>query len=386
MRIMVVSDYFQAKIGYAKIKVAQSLQAQGHRLIVVTSDRYFPFHNYQNTMMPLLGPRIKGTGFFIEEDITVIRNKTYFETLTRCAYAKIKHYLQLYKPDLVIVFGITTFSAITASYFKKIFGYKLVLADSHLPSELEQGNQLFKNFFYSLFRTFFSNIISNSADKVIALQDKTTEVITNVYGISASVTVVDNGTDCELFSYNQNYRIETRKKLKIATNEQVILYTGKVIPEKGVDILVKAFAVLIKKHPGLHCVIVGNGNPEYLQTLQRSIAKKQHLHFVPVQPQQELPKFYAAADIAVWPLQESLAMNDAAACNLPFIANNELGARKRISNNNALLYKKGDVQDLANKIEYLLLHPQERKAMGKRGRALMVAELSWDKIAEQYIV
>ena len=44
-------------------------------------------------------------------------------------------------------------------------------------------------------------------------------------------------------------------------------------------------------------------------------------------------------------------MNDAASCSLVFIANHKIGARLRLSNNNALLYKAGNSADLAKKIE-----------------------------------
>jgi glycosyltransferase involved in cell wall biosynthesis len=80
-----------------------------------------------------------------------------------------------------------------------------------------------------------------------------------------------------------------------------------------------------------------------------------------------------------------MSMIDADGCNLPFIVNHTIGARVRLSNNNALLYKKGEEEDLAKKIEYLYLNPSIRKQMGKRGRQLVQKKLSWSKIAKEYI-
>ena len=102
-------------------------------------------------------------------------------------------------------------------------------------------------------------------------------------------------------------------------------------------------------------------------------------------PHAELYKYYSAADVAVWPLQESLAMNDAAACGLPFIANDELGDKERTSANNTLLYIKGDSIDLQQKLLYLLENKTQRIAMGKRGRDLMKKKFSWDILAERYL-
>jgi glycosyltransferase involved in cell wall biosynthesis len=131
--------------------------------------------------------------------------------------------------------------------------------------------------------------------------------------------------------------------------------------------------------------LVGNGNSSYIQHLQSLLLDPSHLHFVDAVLMHKLPPYYSLADLAVWPLQESTSMNDAASMSLPFIANDRLGARLRISNKNALLYKQGNVEDLSKKILWMIQHPVERKKMGKRGRALAVSQLSWRKIAEAYL-
>lgn len=387
MKIVILSDYFQAEIGYAKFKIAQALQDIGHSVTVVASERYFPFHNYSKTMEPLLGKRIKTPGKFVENGIKVLRLPIYFEAFTRAFCKEIPEVLDYLQPDLVIVYGISSFSAYQAARSKDTLRYKLVVADSHLPSEFEHGNQLMKSLLYGGFRTFFSNTVASKADKVVALQPKTCEVISNIYGIKKNCTVIENGTDCKLYRYSKELRTKVRKELKIPTNAQVLIYTGKVIPEKGVHLLLKAFSSLAKDNSSLYCLVIGNSTKEYKSSCLSELNQdKKRVLFIDAVKQDKLAAYYSASDLAVWPLQESLAMNDAAACSLPFVASESLKDSLRLSNNNGKTYKTGSTTSLTKTIKSLLNNPAELKKMGKRGRKVAENKLSWEGLAQEYLL
>jgi spore coat protein SA len=219
------------------------------------------------------------------------------------------------------------------------------------------------------------------------MQEGTISILKNVYGWKKPISTIDLGTDDQLFVFSLADRKKLRRQYHLNDDTFVAIYSGKLIRQKGIDILLQAFAQLLANFPDSHLVIVGNGPQDYEQEC-RSIAQAfgNHVTWENYLPTTELPKYYSMADVAVWPLQESTSMNDAAACSLPFIANNEIGARKRISNNNALLYKKGNAKDLAQQLLYLANHPQERKAMGQRGRQLVADKLSWSSLAAQYLL
>ena len=76
MKILIGSDDFQTEIGYAKPQIAKALKKRHHDITVLTSDRYFPFHNYESSVYKTLGNRIKRKGIFSFEDIPIIRKKT----------------------------------------------------------------------------------------------------------------------------------------------------------------------------------------------------------------------------------------------------------------------------------------------------------------------
>ncbi len=395
MKILIASDYYQSVIGYAKVQVATRLKAAGHQVKVVTSERYFPFHDYDDTAGKLLGKRIQPVGVRREEGVEVSRKRTIIEFAARALFLGLNKEVNNFHPDIVIVFSIATPTAIQAAFLKRFaptqHRFSLVLVDSHLPSELAHGSQLFKYIFYGTFRMFFAPLISRQADKVIALQDGTKQVISDIYGLKnlkAPITLVDNGTDTEVFYFQPSLRQKIRKKLSIPEDAFVVIYTGKIVSTKGVNLLCQALKLLEKKKIYVWCLMVGDGPQEYRSECERHLihaSLKERVLWLGFQAQQDLPGFYSVADVAVWPLQETLAMNDAAACQLPFIANDSLGAKTRISNRNALLYRQNDVKDLSKKIEFLYRNPDERKAMGKRGRQLAEKKLSWNSLALQFI-
>ncbi|PIR59468.1 MAG: hypothetical protein COU69_00010 [Candidatus Pacebacteria bacterium CG10_big_fil_rev_8_21_14_0_10_56_10] len=395
MKIAIVSDYFQAVIGYAKPQIARQLIQQGHTVKVITSDRYFPFANYQTTRQDQLGPRRRSVGTFREHGVHVQRLPVAAEMFARTHIVGLEAAVTKYRPELVIVFGISSPSAIRMARLKrpkrdhrpKQDHFKLVLVDSHLPSELQLEKSSLKQVMYGGFRALFAREL-DVADKFIALQDDTVGIIKEVYGVDRDVEVVDNGTDPQLFRFSARKRRELRHRLSIGSDNYVVIYTGKVVPAKGVHLLTQAFAEVLSQLPESWCAIVGDGPAEYRQQCLAGLPDNvtARIRWTGNQPHQELLGYYSLADVAVWPLQESLAMNDSASCSRPFIANHRLGAKTRISNDNALLYKQGDAADLAKRIIELGRDPARREAMGRRGRQLVETKLNWASIARRFLV
>jgi glycosyltransferase involved in cell wall biosynthesis len=292
---------------------------------------------------------------------------------------------------VVLTFGLSTPAAVQVAWAKKnlklTHQFRFIGVDSHLPSEFNSGSIWLKKLFYATFRFFFSSLLNQQLDKAIAVQEGTLEIINHYYGITKNVQLVSHGTNTDQYTFSAKSRQMVRRQLSISANEFVIIYTGKIIPAKGVDILVKAFTWLSKKYSDMTLLLVGAGPQEYLDQMfnQLDKATKAKIKVTGFQDHTKLPGYYSAAELAVWPLQESMAMIDAASCSVPFIANHTLGAKERVANQNALLYKQDDERDLANKIESLYLDPNQRKAMGRRGRELVEKSFSWNQVAERYL-
>lgn len=382
-----VIDYYQAQLGYSDSFLAENFKKLGHEVKVLTSNFYFPFPNYDNTVKRILGNRELHIGKEIYGGIEIIRQKMIKEIFARAIFSGHQDILNTYRPNMVLVNKAASYNAVRMCQLKKNFGYKLYCYDSHLPSELERENLLIKKVVYFIFRLLFAGLINSKIDNFIAVQEKTVDVMKKYYGVKKQVDVIPLGTDIERFKYSSEEKQKIRKQYNIKNNEFVIIYTGKLIESKGVDILFKAFDELCQNKLNVRLMIVGEGSKEYtaycLARLGKEYQKK--VIWIEFQHPENLYKFYSAAEVGVWPLQESTSMNDAASNSLPFIANDTLGDKTRTSNKNALLYKKGDPKELAKKIEYLYNNSEKRKLMGKKGRELAENKLSWENTAAKFL-
>jgi glycosyltransferase involved in cell wall biosynthesis len=104
---------------------------------------------------------------------------------------------------------------------------------------------------------------------------------------------------------------------------------------------------------------------------------------LPFVPHRELAAYYRAADVAVWPTQESTSMLDAAACGLPVVVNNTLRAVERIDGN-GLTYLLND-QDSLERVLTQLLDARKRRALGDVGARRMAEHFSWDSLVRRRI-
>jgi len=387
MKILYMVDYYQPQIGYNEYYLPSEWSQLGYEVTILTSNYYYPFPNYNETAGKLLGRRRQKIGVYQQGKVKVIKQPMLFEIFTRAVFRGHESVINSCKPDLVIVNKSSSFNSFEAARLKSKYKYKLITYDAHLMSGYKAvGNKFFKDIVYFVYRTLFSRFMNTRVDKYIAVQEGTVDVMTNLYGQSP-VEHIPLGTDPKRFRFDKSARLDIRKRYQIPNDAVVGIYTGKIIPTKGVSILYDAFGRLASHVPQLHLLIVGAGSKEYIQQCESYVDSKYHcrIHLTGFKENKELFKYYSASDFGVWPLEESTSMNDAAACEIPFIANDEVGVKLRFKNNNALKYARGNSQDLAEKMKYLVSYPKERKKMGIRGRELIQNELSWNMIAKQYL-
>jgi len=194
------------------------------------------------------------------------------------------------------------------------------------------------------------------------------------------ITVVPLGVDTENFhppstAAESQHRATLRAELGIAAEELLCVYTGQFTAAKNPLVLAQAVARLRAAGLGVRGLFIGNG-PQ-----QAELRACEGCVVLPFMAHRNLPPYYRAADLGVWPTQESMSMLDAAACGLPIIVNDTLLATERIEGN-GITYRLNDVTDLAEKIR-TLSDPHLRTQLGSVGARRMVELFSWDSIARR---
>ena len=150
-----------------------------------------------------------------------------------------------------------------------------------------------------------------------------------------------------------------------------IISVGRLEPQKRFDRLIKAFSLIAQKYPLWHIDIYGEGGDEVaLQRLieENGIAKQIHLKGVTsdVYSEYERSQFFVfSSDYEGF----GLVLIEAMACSVPCVSTDcPFGPSEIIEDGKTGLLSKMDVEDLAEKMEWMITHEEERKAMGIAAR------------------
>ncbi|HPO49181.1 MAG TPA: glycosyltransferase family 4 protein [Spirochaetota bacterium] len=383
MIIVHLTNYFQPALGYQELFLAKEHKKLGHDVYVVTSDRYFPFPDYDKTVKSVLGDRIVGEKTEYLSGIKVIRLKTIFEYSARVKLAGLAKTLKEIKPDIVICHGISNFNALEIIPLKKKLGFKLIY-DEHMIKSVK-NDRLSGKIFYKLFN--FRKILKNS-DKIVGVADTCVDFIVENYKFPREkVTMIPLGADTEIFKFDTGKRDNLRKKLNIPEDNAVVVYTGKLTFAKGpANILHAADMIKESAKRKVTFLFVGNIEENYKDTFSSAKKKLENVFQIiniDAVKNEDLVEVYSASDVACWPRQSSMSMIEAASCSLPIICCDFL--TERYKNNNGIPVKEDDIEALSSALLKLVNNSQLRKTMGDNGRVYIEKSLSWKKIASDFI-
>jgi glycosyltransferase involved in cell wall biosynthesis len=103
-----------------------------------------------------------------------------------------------------------------------------------------------------------------------------------------------------------------------------VVTVGRLIPRKGIDLLLRALAVARATEPGIHLAVVGSGPEEAaLRRLTQELALVEAVEFLGFIDQPGLPAVYDAADVFAFPTRDDpfgIVLLEAAASGLPLVA------------------------------------------------------------------
>ena len=226
------------------------------------------------------------------------------------------------------------------------------------------------------------------AQRILAVSQSTKRDIENLFGIpSQKITVVENAID-ERFI--QSSRRE--EKLLVLERYQVtdpfLLYVGSARPQKNIPRLIEAFAVIkgeLLEHPvyrKLKLLIIGDElseHPDLRRTVVRTRMQNdvRFLGFVPIET---LRVFYQAAEVFVFPsLYEGFGLPplEAMAQGTPVVTSN-VSSLPEVVGDAAVLVHPENVFDIARGVQQVLLDPDLREELRRRGHR-QFARYSWER-------
>jgi glycosyltransferase involved in cell wall biosynthesis len=167
------------------------------------------------------------------------------------------------------------------------------------------------------------------------------------------------------------------------------IYVGRLWRGKGLKFLLDAFAVLQKRNEGeVSLLLVGDG-PEEQELRERCETERvRNVVFTGFQQRDALPKFYAAADVFVFPTLGDpfgLVVEEAMACRLPVISTTAAGEiHDRVEEGvTGFIVPPENSAELLDRMELLTVSAHLRKRLGDGGRRRVEAHHP-DRWAEKF--
>ena len=170
-----------------------------------------------------------------------------------------------------------------------------------------------------------------------------------------------------------------------------ILCVAKLIPLKGVDVLIKAFAPVAKQHSEITLLLVGDGPARAdLELLARTVAPEQKVVFVGSLDRAQVITLMKLCLFFVLPSRfESFGLVnlEAHACGKAVISTRVGGIPEVVCDGvSGLLVDPDDVDALRERLQMLVDDPSLCLRLGMSGRdAIETRGLTWDKHAEKYL-
>lgn len=235
-----------------------------------------------------------------------------------------------------------------------------------------------------LVTAFLRKIVHPKYDRIFCLSNDGTKVM-EALGFKNKVTKIPLGFDPDLFFIHDKKRVfENRKKLGL--NKTTIAYFGRIVPEKGVHLLLNALKEISDKPWQLLLDKFTEYTDSYIleiQCLIKTLGFSERVVFFE-SSHDKMPDFMNAADIVVlpsvstpkWKEQYGRVIPEAMACGKLVIGSNS-GAIPELIQDHGMIFKEGDQGDLEKKIrEALSMDPEKRQSIGKIASNYARKELS----------
>jgi len=370
MKIMIVTPYFYPKIGgmenYA-YNISKGLKEKyGWEVVVVTSNH--EANKYKEE-------RIDGMKIYRLPSWFKISN-TPFNPFW---YFQIKNIIQREKPNIVNGHTPVPYIADMAA---------IVCMFENIPYILTYQNDLVKNSFLlnSFFKIYYKtlgNLVFRISGKIIVSSAYYAEVSPNLRPYINKIYVISPGVEISRFystNNNSNSKLDSSKS---------ILFVGqldKTHSHKGLNYLIDAMRLVIKRLPDIRLVVVGKGNllKNYINYAKKAGISKS-VEFSGFVPEDKLSQYYLNSDVVVLPSSNNsegfgMVLLEAGASKKPVIGTRVGGIPYVIKDCvTGFLVLPKDVVSLSEHIIKILGDKKLAKRLGENGYLNVVSNFTWNK-------
>lgn len=318
------------------------LKKHGHKVLVVT------------TILP-------SDSDYVDEDDFVLRlpgidlKKLYGYRVSNIYSFKGMKELKDFQPDIIHIqteFGIGIFGKIAGEILNVpvCYTYHTMWADySHYiaPESIKAVDHAAKKIIEKI-----SKIYGDTCCELIVPSQKTADALRQ-YGITNSINVIPTGLQLDHFSQENHELIHQIKEEYQLEDKFVVIFLGRIAPEKSVDLLIEAMQDIHKQDKSVCLMIVGGGPQlDELKDLTKQLNLEDCVYFTGPKESEFVPSYYHVSDLFVSASiteTQGLTFIEAMASGIPALARYDKNLEGVINDGyNGYFFK--DKQDLVSRI------------------------------------
>ena len=273
--------------------------------------------------------------------------------------------------DVLLLGGYAELSYIVLALLAKIFNKRYgVIFDGISTNRINyKENKIKKN---------LKNIVVKNSSFIFANGTVGKEYFKNQFNydekrIYNQYLTVDSSLINKMYKNRVKYREELMRKLNIPIKDKVVIFSGRLIEIKNIEIIIEAISNM-KEKGNITFLITGGGElEEKLEKLAEE--KKVKIHITGfIKKQEELFKHYFVGDVLVLPSIDEpwgLVVNEAMIAGLPVIVSGICGCSLDLVKNdvNGYVFNPESVEDLKGKLKKVLFENKEN--MGEKSKNII---------------
>jgi 1,2-diacylglycerol 3-alpha-glucosyltransferase len=191
------------------------------------------------------------------------------------------------------------------------------------------------------------------------------------FEVKSHIEVIPNGVDLQNFEQAKPF---PRSQFDFTDQDILLVYAGRIAPEKNINFLLHSFAGIAQLIPNLYLLIVGGGKKQFEDELQDAILQLgigNRVRSTGMSAYEDIPSYLSMCDIFVTTsVAESFGMStvEAMSTGLPIMGIHSAGTSDIVEDGKTGFLSTEDVAAFTAKLTYLCLNPGLRKQMGAAAR------------------
>ena len=387
MKIVITSDiYYPMTNGVAVFahNLALGLAKRGHEVMVICPS--FTGKKYRHKQDGVTTVHLKSIRFpFYPDQINKVPEKKmiFGKRLPQIAYKhgiwaapypypEIKRVLKKFQPDVIHNQTAETI-AIAATAYARLNNVPLVATGHAYPDNVTgqfKALKPIKRPLDAVLRTYMASFLKHSEYATMPTEIAIDDLIPkNRKHFKVPVEPLSNGVDLSSFSPGKASP-KIYKKYNLPEAQPIVLYVGRVDPEKSIAKVVEAFATVVQKIPDAILVIAGDGTDKpHLSDLAKYLNLENSVKFLGKVMPPDLMEIYKTGSIFATASKtetQGIVLIEAAATGLPLVAVDAGAVRELCQNKrNGFLCKPDDTDEIAKSIIKILSNKELHKKFSK---------------------